>query len=131
MKKLKILFSILFATILLSGCVYNYILPEVEIPPIDPEDPDAPQISFKTDIIPIFNDNNYCTSCHGSGGRAPDLTTENAYNSINNTRYINSETPAESRIYTKPHPDSNHPKKYSANEATLVLGWIVQGAKDN
>ena len=82
MKKLKILFSVVFTSILLSGCLYNFIIPEEVTPPIDPENPDAPQISFSADIIPIFNDNNNCTACHKTGGTNPDLTAENAYVSI-------------------------------------------------
>ena len=132
MKTFKFLFAILAFALLSSGCVYNFIVPEDVAPPVDPGDPDAPQISFSTQIVPIFNDNNNCTSCHGAGGRAPVLTTENAYASIN-PKYINSATPEESKIYAYPHPDTNthKQKKYTANQANLILGWISQGAKDN
>lgn len=131
MKKYKSLLAITAITFLMGSCVYNFIVPEVVIPPIDPTDPDAPQISFSADIASVFNSGNNCTACHKAGGQSPDLTTENAYVSISNTKYINSESPEESKIYTIPHPDGDHSIKYTANEATLVLGWIIQGAKNN
>lgn len=131
MKKIISLLTVLVVTLLFSGCTYNFIIPE-ELPP-DPTDPDTPQISFSSEILPIFNNGNNCTSCHGTGGTSPDLTSENAYNSINNSKYINTGTPEESKIYTHPHPDTDphKQKKYTANEAALVLGWIVQGAQNN
>jgi hypothetical protein len=132
MKKLKILFSVVFATILLSGCVYNFIIPEEVSAPIDPENPDAPQISFATEIIPIFNNSNKCTACHDTGGTNPDLTAENAYAALN-TKYVNTASPEESKIYTHPHLNTgtHKQKEYTANEAALVLGWIIQGAQNN
>ena len=130
MKTLKFLFALIMVILLMSGCVYNFILPE-EV--LDPDDPDAPEISFKQEIVPIFTSNNNCTSCHDTGGQIPDLTAENAYTSLNSTRYINSATPEESMIYTWPHPDtdSHKQKKYTSAEAAKVLIWINQGAKDN
>lgn len=131
MKKLKTLFTIVVAALLFSGCVYNFILPE-DVPNLpDPEDPDAPQISFAAEILPIFNDNDNCTACHPKLAQ-PDLTTENAYNSLNNAKYINLGTPEESTIYAFPHPDnSSSHKKYTETQANLVLGWIIQGAQNN
>ena len=46
------------------------------VPP--PED----EISFAESILPIIEDYN-CAGCHG-GGLAPDLRSENAYNSLLN-----------------------------------------------
>ncbi len=133
MKKLKILFAVIGVSFLLSGCVYNFIVPEEVIAPIDVDDPDAPQISFATQIEPIWNNNNNCTACHKTGGTNPDLTTGNAYNSVNVAKYINSATAEESKIYSHPNPDTDthKQKKYTASQAALILGWIQQGAKNN
>jgi len=116
--------------LLMSGCVYNFILPEDVI---DPEDPDAPEISFTQDIVPIFTNNNNCSSCHDTGGQMPDLTVANAYASLNSSRYINSSTPEESKIYTWTHPDTDthKQKEYTEAQAAKVLTWIIQGAKNN
>jgi hypothetical protein len=133
MKILKLLLAVVVVSLLFSECRYSFIVPE-EVPPvIDPEDPNAPQISFSTQILPIFNDGNNCTSCHKTGGQMPDLTTDNAYTSINKSRYINSGTPEQSLIYTYPHPDTptHVRKKYSATQAATILLWIQQGAKNN
>lgn len=125
---IKVISVIVFA-VLMGSCVYDFIIPE-EIPVIDPDDPNAEQISFVTDIVPIFESK--CVSCHKTGGQLPDLSTGKAYSSINSTRYINSASPAESKIYTRANPanSDSHPK-YSASEAAIVLGWIQQGAKNN
>lgn len=128
MKTLKIFFTVIVCTLLLSGCLYNFIVPE-EVPP--PPDPDI-IISFAQEIEPIFNNSNNCTSCH-NGGLNPNLTTGNAWTSLNSTKYINFGTPEESLIYLHPNPTSSEhsQKKYTATQAALVLGWIQQGAKNN
>lgn len=132
MKILKLLLAVMVVALLFSECKYSFIVPE-DIPVIDPNDPGAVQVSFATDIAPIFNANNNCTSCHKTGSQIPDLTTDNAFKSLNSSRYINDSSPAESLIYKHPHPDlgSAHQKKYTAAQAVLVLGWIQQGAKNN
>ena len=133
MKILKLLLAVVVVSLLFSECKYSFIVSE-EVPPVvDPGDPDAPKISFSTQIIPIFNDGNNCTACHNTGGQRPDLTAENAYASLNTSRYINSGTPEQSLIYMYPHPDtSTHMrKKYSATQAATLLLWIQQGAKNN
>lgn len=129
MKTLKKLSAIIVCAFLFSGCVYNFLVPEEVAPPIDPE---GPQISFASEIAPIFSDGNKCTACH-NGGQNPDLTAANAYNSINKPAYINKATPEESGIYLHPNPttDTHKQKKYTSAEAALILGWITQGAKNN
>jgi hypothetical protein len=132
MKTLKFISGLFLVMMLLTGCLYNFILQEDEIS-TDPDDPDTPTISFSQDIIPIFNNNNYCTSCHDTGGQIPDLTSAKAFASLNSTRYINSASPEESKIYAWPHPDtdSHSQKKYTSTQAAQVLIWINQGAKNN
>jgi mono/diheme cytochrome c family protein len=130
MKALKLFFAMVILVLTTTGCLYNFLVPE-EVPPTDPDNPDAPEVSFATDIVPIFTGN--CASCHKTGGTPPDLTADKAYASINNTRYLNSASPEESRIYSIPHPDnSGHSqKKYTQAQAATILLWINQGAKNN
>ncbi len=129
MKTLKILSAIVVCAFLLSGCVYNFLVPEEVPPPVDPE---GPQISFASEIEPIFNNSNKCTACH-NGSQNPNLTTGNAYASLSNPKYVNTATPEESKIYLHPNPttDTHKQKKYTSSEAALILGWITQGAKNN
>ena len=70
MKSLKYLFAIVFLVLALAGCKYSLIVPE-DIPIIDPNDPNAVQVSLAEDIQPIFDEK--CTFCH-SGSRNPNLT---------------------------------------------------------
>ncbi len=127
MNKLTLIVAVVFMAFLYSGCKYDFIVPE-EV--IDPGDPNAEQVSFSEDIIPIFTDN--CTSCHDTGGQMPDLTPDNAYSALNTTRYINTSSPDESLLYTKPDPSGSgsHPK-YSEADAAMILVWIQQGAENN
>lgn len=125
MRTLKTLFSLIVLAIIMSGCAYNWIVEE-EV--IDPTDPDAPDVSFSAEIVPIFSSK--CVSCHSTGNQNPDLTAANAYSSLNTSRYINTSEPASSLIYTKPSPSGSH-VKYSESEAALVLTWITQGAQNN
>lgn len=129
MKALKFLFTVVLIALFFVGCKYDFIVPE-EIPVVDPDDPNAEQISFSSDIIPIFESK--CVACHTTGKQRPDLSATNAYSSLNSTRYLNSSEAEQSLIYSKPNPDAGGThQKYSAGEAALVLGWIKQGAKDN
>ena len=129
MKALVKILLIFGVVLFFEGCVYDFIVPET-IPVIDPDDPNAEQISFSADILPIFQSK--CVSCHTTGKQLPDLSAANAYSSLNSTRYINSSSPDQSKIYTRPKPSNtdSHPK-YSEAEAAIVLVWIQQGAKNN
>ena len=124
MKALKIILSIFIIGLIFGGCSYNWILEE-EV--VDPSDPDAPDVSFSAEITPIFEAK--CTTCHYTGNQMPDLTSANAYSSLNSSRYVNTSDPASSLIYTKPM--GSHSQTYSTAEAALVLTWITQGAQNN
>lgn len=132
MKILKLFLTVTLLVFLFSECRYSFIVPE-DIPVIDPNDPDAKQVSFKNDILPIFTNGNNCTACHNTGGTPPDLSAGKAFAAINSTRYINTDAPAESKIYhyIEPGTGTHARKKYTPAQAALVLGWIQQGAKDN
>ena len=103
------------------GCKYDFILPEV-VPPIDNTTP----TSFATDIVPIFTAQN-CISCNNA--QAPVLTASVAYAQLV-PNYVNLANPAGSKIYTVPN-SGTHYAKISATQATLILKWITEGAKNN
>lgn len=126
MKKCKMKFRwdlicILLVLVFLSSCKWE------TIEPVEVELPDQP-ISFANDIQPIFNSK--CTGCHPSMAGL-DLTAANSFNELINSGLVNTATPAESTIYTKPAPHGNHSAKYSVTEAALVLRWIQEGAQNN
>ena len=124
MKKYDIFFVLVLVTLLFSGCKYDFVLPE-EVPAINPNVP----ISFATKIVPIFTTGT-CISCHKAGGQAPDLTSTAVYSQIVPS-LVNLSTPETSKIYTYPGSSAHSWKAYTASEASLVLEWIKQGAKNN
>lgn len=124
MKKSKNYFLLLALGLVFNACTYDFIVPE-ELPKIDP----TVDVLFSTQIVPIFT--NKCVSCHKAGGQAPDLSAAKAYSSINNSSFINTTTPASSKIYAFPGSSSHAWTGYSAAEAQLILTWIQQGAKNN
>ena len=110
----------------MTGCKYNWILPEE----VEPPNPDGNPVSYATQVQPIFTAK--CVGCHNTGGTAPDLTTGKSYSQVV-PAHVNLSAPAESDIYKFPSPTSTvHTwKKYSTSEAALVLTWIEEGAKNN
>jgi hypothetical protein len=125
MKKHRIFLAITLLSMLFTGCKYDFILP-VEVPPVESG------VKFSTQVAPIFNTNDKCTFCHKPGGQSPDLTTANAYNQIV-PNYVNLDNDPQSKIYSIPAPTtSTHThKKYTAEEAAIVLKWIEEGALNN
>lgn len=111
-----------FAMTLLSGCEYDYV---VEPTP----EPITTELKFSSDIIPIFNES--CLGpCHSQGSIPPDLSPENAYNSLVEGNMIDSEDAANSLIYTV--IKSGSMKMYAkTGDAEKILAWIEQGAKNN
>ena len=135
MKKYKIFFLTVVISILASGCVYDFIVPEPAAPP--PSGGNGQEtVSFKTDIIPIFSAAK-CTDCHKPGGSkpTPDLTAANAYSSIATTKYVNVDSPESSYLYQHIYADQSSPhikhNKFTSGEADLILTWIAEGAKNN
>ncbi|MFZ4543747.1 MAG: hypothetical protein ACOYOA_06840 [Saprospiraceae bacterium] len=92
------------------------------------------QVSFTTDILPIFNESCAVSGCHSNGGKAPNLSTASAFNSLTVGNYINTGDPESSVLYqwmagkkATPMPIVGINKNYNA----LVLAWIKQGANSN
>ena len=125
MKKRLIFLFTVFLSLLVTGCRYDFILPV-------PETPVEGDISFASQVEPIFYTGNKCTSCHKTGGQSPNYTTGQAYASIV-PNLVNLAKPDQSIIYTFPGPTTpTHSwKKLSAGEAAIILEWVKQGAKNN
>ena len=125
---MKNLILISFLALLLGSCTYKITEPE-KGPVINPTD----TVSFQTQIIPIFNDNSNCVSCHKAGGQSPDLTPSAAYAELNSKGLVTPNDPTTSKIYTyiEPAGPSHTWKKYTDSEAQLINIWITQGANNN
>lgn len=93
-------------------------------------------VSFATDIIPIFNQTCTISGCHNTGGHIPDLTASKAYIALVNGGYLNLADPKSSKLYMRltgkltpamPLSGTSNPSNINA----LVLTWITQNAKNN
>jgi hypothetical protein len=129
MKKNILLMLVMVTSLLIiSSCQYKFIVEPAVVPP-NPED----TVSFSLDVIPIWNDNNNCISCHDGSPQHPDLRPEAAFGELNSMGLIDTQNPEQSLIYDHPHPDtdSHSWKKYTNTQAATVLLWIEQGAKNN
>jgi len=93
------------------------------------DDTQIEPISFSDDIQPVFN--NYCISCHNTGGDFPNLTPAKAYNQIINNGLVNLTNPEESTIYYYPGSENHDWAGYSTADGKLVLRWINEGALNN
>ena len=91
-------------------------------------------VTFSNDIIPMFSKSCALSGCHTTGGKSPDLSAANAYNSLKVGNYFNTTNPSGSVIYlwmsgkkSTPMPVGGINKDYNA----LMLAWIKQGANNN
>jgi hypothetical protein len=92
-------------------------------------------MSFTNDIIPIFEKSCALSGCHVPGGKAPDLSTANAYQSLARGSYVKANDPDNSVIMlwltgkkSPVMPLGNGPNQdINAN----IYAWIKQGAKNN
>jgi hypothetical protein len=91
-------------------------------------------VTFSKDIAPIFSNSCSLSGCHASGGKSPDLSAANAYNSLKIGNYLNTAAPENSLIYlwmtgkkSTVMPVGGMRKDYNA----LMLAWIKQGANNN
>lgn len=108
-----------------ASCQYKFI-----VEPIPPPPPPGDTTSFSLEIVPIWAEQG-CTACHNAGGTAPDYTSPNIYNILNDMGLVVAKDPAASKIYYYPLPDGGHYKQYTSAQALLVQYWIDEGAKNN
>lgn len=112
------------------GCKKEYLSTG---PYVDPN----VQISYATQINPIWTMNCTGSGCHGTGGIPPVLTADKSYAQLYNGGYIDSTiTVAENVLLWKnlkgldgatPMPAT----ELSAANLNLIKTWIVQGSKNN
>jgi hypothetical protein len=124
---LIIVFSLAFITISCEKTTVIY--------PKAPQTDTTKKVSFATDVMPVFTNNENCSSCHSPGSDIFSLATrEDAWNSIQANNLVNISAPESSKLYDKiieSNPQAHDWKKYTSSEAAIVLKWITQGAKNN
>jgi hypothetical protein len=130
MKRTRNISLSVIATLLIlmwSACYYDEVVPGASIA-------DVGQISFTTDIIPIFNASCNMSGCHNTGGQAPDLSASNAFNALTNGGYINTSNASASELYKWMNNEESLSMPLSGPNATYnakVLAWIEQGGSNN
>ncbi len=121
-KKSLALKILVFSLMITGSCLYSCEKYTYDPPGIDPDK----VYSFKDDILPIFTQ---CAGCHPALSK-PDLGQANAYQSLTEEGYVNTDNPEESKIIKKlggGHAGLNS----SSPEYINILGWITQGAQNN
>lgn len=116
----------------ITGCQKNTTLILKDVPVVVTK-----TVSFSKDLVPLFTANCAITGCHATGGHAPDLMPDKAYNSlINDPDFVLVKDPENSTLYKRltgklsPAMPMGKPSNPS-NINSLVLAWIKQGAKKN
>lgn len=122
MKIINILLLFALAGVILCSCEYEWIQPEKK--------PIPENVSFSADLIPIFDKGCNIGVCHGAGATPPDLTPANAYHSLIDGAYVDTETPEASILYNTMKSGSMQSYTDPGDEE-IVLAWIEQGAKNN
>lgn len=98
---------------------------------IEPKAPEIPaQVSFASNVIPIFNLSCNSAGCHAPGGKSPDLSAGVAYENLILYGLVDVDAPSASTIYVKIMSGSM--SQYAkTGDAEIILKWIEQGALDN
>ena len=127
MKRLLIYTGLMLALgIGFTSCYKDIIKPNLA------EDPDGPpkQVSFKTELAPLFNTSCALAGCHVSGARKPYLTTDISYQQIVNGGFVNLALPKESILYKNIYGEM---AEYipSKTDKQKVYDWIRNGAPNN
>jgi len=125
MKKILIYLTLVCMTGLgLTSCYKDIVSPE--------SDPDGPPqfVSYKTDLMPLFNTKCALAGCHVSGAHKPYLSSELSYNQIVNGGFVNILIPKESILYKMVMGGMSEyiPSK---SDKQKVYDWIRNGAPNN
>ncbi|MBT8327435.1 MAG: hypothetical protein KJP21_06910 [Bacteroidia bacterium] len=116
-----------FFILMWSACAYDQVVPGANIG-------DVGEMSFTSDIIPIFNESCNMSGCHDVGDQVPDLSPANAYTVLINDGYINTTNPKESSLYKWMNDEESLSMPLTGPDALYnakVLAWIEQGALNN
>lgn len=126
----KYTFLLLAALLVGAGCGYDAY---EAAPSLDEEEQMEP-VSWEEQVLPIMTDNCTAAGCHVTGGYAPVLTADMAYDELIAMELVDTEDPESSPLYrwmssrTRPMPPSG---RLDDEKLKLVLWWIAQGAEEN
>lgn len=116
---------LMLLTVIFSSCKYEQIELSDELPQ---------NVSFQTELIPIFNQSCSTIGCHNANGIWPDLSEGNAFESITTGGQLDLDTPENSKLYMR-MIDMQSPMPLSGilskTQTDKVLVWIREGANNN
>lgn len=117
---------LIFGVVVLAGCYRDVILPEALV---DPEGPPQ-QVSFSTDLAPMFAKSCTDAGCHDVGSHKPTLLIDNSYQSLVNGGFVNTGIPKKSTLYIMINGEM---KEYipKAVDRQKIYDWIRNGAPNN
>lgn len=117
---------ILLGGFALQSCYKDIIKPDL------PKDPNAPpqQVSFKTELAPLFSKNCTDVGCHVTGGHHPYMTPDVSYQEIVNGGFVNTALPKESILYKEIYGDMGVHIP-SLTDRQKIYDWIRNGAPNN
>jgi hypothetical protein len=130
MKRIIIYTGVFFALVIgLMGCYKDIVVPELGS---GPDDLPPQQVSFQTELVPMFSGNCATAGCHASGAHEPFLTPALSYSQITNGGFLNLADPKESKLYKMISGDMAQymPAPAKAN-TQKVYDWIRNGAPNN
>ena len=129
MKKIVQLLMLVSMGLVMNSCYYD-AFPEEEI--IDPDNGggQTEEVSYATDIVPLWGQ---CVGCHS--GTTPPNMKDNSYSNLLNGYVVASDADAsvlyKSLLGTGGISLMPPGSKWSQAKIDLVKNWINQGAKDN
>lgn len=116
---------LMLLTVIFSSCKYEQIELSGELPQ---------NVSFQTELIPIFNQSCNTIGCHNANGIWPDLSEGNAFEAITTSGQLDLDTPENSKLYMR-MIDMQSPMPLSGilskTQTDKVLVWIREGANNN
>jgi hypothetical protein len=130
MKRIILYTGVMFTLMIgLSGCYKDIIVPELSS---GPDDFPPQQVSYKSELAPMFNTSCATPNCHVSGAHVPYLTTAVSYTQIVNGGYVDLAKPQQSKLYQmiKGEMAQYMPAPLKVN-TQKVYDWIRNGAPNN
>lgn len=129
-KKIAMLWGCMAITIItITGCYKTSTVV------INPGSSITETMSFKTDIVPLFNTSCAKAGCHIAGAKNPDLTESNAYKALIDGSYIKANDPDNSvlMLWLTGKKSPVMPMGAGPDEKinAKIYAWIKQGAKNN
>ncbi len=114
------IFGLVFTMTFLSSCEKAYLVPEEQV---------IENVSFSSEVQPFFDAK--CIECHNGSGIPLNLTSPGSYDAIISGDYVDTENPADSKLYLKIMPGESMSDYASPSERELTLAWITEGANNN